>query len=111
MPANAQFDQGMLQRMLKATGFWDVQIKDLSENALLMLWLFFVVAYLSYLVISFLRLKAYFVNTVAAVQGYWGIKYHAWRYIAVTAVKPSNEIPGGVQKQRKHWLREALRLL
>lgn len=63
--------------MLKATGFWDVQIENLSENALLMLWLFFIIAYLSYLIISFLRLKTYFVNTVTAVQRYWGIKYHA----------------------------------
>ncbi len=63
--------------MLKATGFWDVQIENLSENALLMLWLFFIIAYLLYLIISFLRLKTYFVNTVTAVQRYWGIKYHA----------------------------------
>ena len=88
MPSNARFDEGVLQRMLEKTGFQDVVIEDLSANIMPMMRLFFIIAYIPYLFIRLLRLQAWFVNTVAGVEGYRGIKKNVWRYVAVTAKKP-----------------------
>ena len=88
MPANERFSEGVLQRILEETGFQDVEVEDLSTNIRPMLRLFFVLAYL-YLLVKLFGLEAWFVNTVAGVEGYRG--KHLWRYVAVTAKKPSNE--------------------
>ncbi|KAI9870927.1 MAG: hypothetical protein M1830_003625 [Pleopsidium flavum] len=88
MPTNTRFDHGVLQRMLEDAGFQDVVLKDLSENITPMLWLFFVLAYIPYLIIRFLGLEAWFVNTVAGVNAYRGVKAKVWRYVAVSARKP-----------------------
>ncbi|KAI9847415.1 MAG: hypothetical protein M1837_002604 [Sclerophora amabilis] len=88
MPANSRFERGVLQRMLEERGFRDVVVEDLSTNIKPMLRLFFIVAYLPYFLIQFLGLQAWFVNTVAAVEGYRG--HHMWRYVAVTATKPAD---------------------
>ena len=93
MPANESFSQGTLQRMLEEQGFQDVVVEDLSENMKPMLRLFFIVAYIPYLFICLLGLQAWFVNTEAGVQGYRGLKRHLWRFVAVTAKKPSNRVP------------------
>lgn len=93
MPSNESFSQGTLQRMLESQGFQDVVVEDLSENIRPMLRLFFLVAYIPYLLICFLGLQAWFVNTEAGVQGYRGLKRGFWRYVAVTARKPSSKFP------------------
>ncbi|EFW21049.1 hypothetical protein D8B26_002687 [Coccidioides posadasii str. Silveira] len=86
MPSNALFEQGRLPSLLEDAGFVDVKVADLSENIKPMLRLFFVVAYIPYLIIRLFGLEAYFINAVAAVMGY---RYHyAHRYVAVTAKKP-----------------------
>ena len=90
MPANARFEQGVLQKMLIEAGYVDIVVKDLSTNVTPMLRLFFVLAYIPYLIIRFLGLQPWFVNTVAGVEGYRGREYA--RYVAVSARKPSNRL-------------------
>lgn len=104
MPANKMFSHGTLQSMLERQGFQDVVVEDLSENVRPMARLFFLVAYIPYLVICLLGLRAWFVNTQAAVDGYRVLKKRLWRYVAVTAKKPSNKRSD--QISRISWLRE-----
>ena len=86
MPANDRFDTGVLQRMLEETGFQDVLVKDLTTNITPMLRLFFILAYIPFLIVKLLGLESRFVNTIAGVESYRGRKY--WRYVAVSAKKP-----------------------
>lgn len=86
MPANVQFEEGVLPHILEEAGFENVEVRDLSTNIRPMLRLFFVLAYLPYILVKFLGLQAWFVNTVAGVEGYRG--RHLWRYTVVTARKP-----------------------
>jgi sterol 24-C-methyltransferase len=103
MPSNELFDEGVLQGMLEETGFVDVLVRDLSENIRPLYRLFFVAAFLPYLVIWLFGLQAWFVNTVAAVEGYRGIRKGIWRYIVVTARKPDEEedVIGGARGGKK----------
>ena len=102
MPANVVFVQGELQLMLEKQGFQDVVVQDLSENIRPMARLFFLVGYIPYLIICFLGLQAWFVNTQAGVQGYRVLKRRLWRYVAVTARKPGDETHsnGSVRERR-----------
>ncbi len=88
MPSNAIFTEGTLQRMLEEQGFQDVVVKDLSQNVKPMMRLFFLVAFIPYIIISFLGLQAWFVNTQAGVEGYRVLKRGLWRFVAVSAKKP-----------------------
>ncbi len=93
MPANVSFSQGALQSMLERQGFENVVREDLTENMRPMIRLFFLVAYIPYLIICLLGIQAWFVNTQAGVEGYRVLRKGFWRYVAVTAKKPSNTIP------------------
>lgn len=104
MTANKMFSHGTLQSMFERQGFQDVVVEDLSENVRPMARLFFLVAYIPYLVICLLGLQAWFVNTQAAVDGYRVLKKRLWRYVAVTAKKPSDKRSD--QIPRISWLRE-----
>ncbi|TVY40990.1 Sterol 24-C-methyltransferase [Lachnellula subtilissima] len=86
MPANDRFKRGVLSDILKEAGFEDVVVEDLSENVLPMLRMFYLLAFIPYLIISFLGLKAHFVNTVAGYEGY--IHRDIARYVTVSARKP-----------------------
>lgn len=88
MPANAVFDEGVLEDMLQEVGFSDVNVIDLSVNIRPMLRLFYVIAFIPYFIICLLGLQAWFVNTIAGYESYRGRKY--WRYIAVFANKPGH---------------------
>jgi sterol 24-C-methyltransferase len=101
MPANARFEQGVLQTMLTEAGFVDVVVTDLTINVTPMLRLFFILAYIPYLIIKFLGLQAWFVNTVAGVEGYRARKYA--RYVAVSARKRANDENAfdGVPEEKK----------
>lgn len=90
MPANVMFDEGVLPQMLEDVGFENVKVQDLSLNIEPMLRLFFIIAYLPFLVIRFFGLEKWFINTVAGVESYRGRK--VWRYIAVTCMKPGGEV-------------------
>ncbi|KAL9109163.1 MAG: hypothetical protein Q9227_006088 [Pyrenula ochraceoflavens] len=73
-------------RLAKANGFEDVQQVDMSKNVVPMLWLFYVCAYIPYLILKFLGLRKYFVNTASGVAWYRGRKY--WRCVQVRGRKP-----------------------
>jgi hypothetical protein len=70
MPSNARFDSDIHQKMLEETGFEDVVVRDLSENVMPMIRLFFVLAYVPYLFVRLLGLEAWLVNTAAGVEAY-----------------------------------------
>ena len=101
MPANESFEYGVLQSMLERRGFQDVVVEDLSENIKPMIMLFYIVAYVPFLLIRLLGLQAWFVNTQAAVQGYRVMKWRLWRYVAVTAKKPMKKVSDGGIRERK----------
>ncbi|KAI9867920.1 MAG: hypothetical protein M1813_007742 [Trichoglossum hirsutum] len=90
MPANIMFDEGVLPLMLEDAGFENIRVRDLSLNIEPMLRLFFIVAYLPFLIIRFFGLEKWFINTVAGVEGYRGRKL--WRYISVICTKPGSEV-------------------
>lgn len=104
MPANKMFSPGALQGMLERQGFRDVVVEDLSDNVRPMARLFFLVAYIPYLVICLLGLQAWFVNTQAGVEGYRVFRKRLWRYVAVTAKKPSDRPSDNIPSDS--WPRE-----
>ncbi|KAE8450722.1 hypothetical protein EG329_006067 [Mollisiaceae sp. DMI_Dod_QoI] len=100
MPSNARFKQGVLQQMMKEVGFEEITVQDLSVNITPMLRLFFVLAYLPFLLVKFFGLQSHFINTVAAVKLYQSRDY--CRYIAVSAKKPSSpETMSGMRERKK----------
>jgi sterol 24-C-methyltransferase len=86
MPAYNRFLQGVLKGILEEVGFEDVEVKDLSNNVLPMLRLFYIMAFIPYFIIAFLGLKSYFINTVAGYEGY--VYRDAVRYISISGKKP-----------------------
>jgi sterol 24-C-methyltransferase len=86
MPANAMFDKGVLEKMMADVGFEDVVVTDLTTNVTPMLRLFYLLAYIPFLIVKLLGLQAYFVNTGAGVEAYRGREFV--RYVAVSAKKP-----------------------
>jgi len=86
MPTNALSHPGVFQDMLEDAGFTDVVVRDYSENIKPMTRLFFLIAYVPYLLITLFHLERYFINTVAGVQSYQG--HGRWRYIVISATKP-----------------------
>ena len=88
MPAYDQFQQGVLKGILEKVGFQDA-VRDLSENALPMLRMFYLLAFIPYFIIAFPGLKPYFPNTVAGYEGY--VYRDAARYIAVSAKKKTSD--------------------
>jgi sterol 24-C-methyltransferase len=89
MPAYDRFQQDVLEGILEGAGFEDVKFKDLSDNVLPMMRLFYILAFIPYLIIAFLGLKRYFINVVAGYEGY--VYRDAVRYILVSGKKPLNE--------------------
>ncbi|KAH0551566.1 hypothetical protein GP486_007217 [Trichoglossum hirsutum] len=90
MPANVMFDEGVLPEMLEEAGFKNIKVQDYTLNIEPMLRLFFIVAYLPFLIIWFFGLEKWFINTVAGVESYRGRKL--WRYISVTCTKPGSDV-------------------
>ncbi|RYP89227.1 hypothetical protein DL769_000151 [Monosporascus sp. CRB-8-3] len=82
----------VLKSMLEDAGFTDVVIRDYTANIKPMMRFFYMVAYVPWVVVSFLGLERYFVNLVAVVAAY---RHHdLWRYIAISATKPGGSIEG-----------------
>lgn len=54
MPAHERFNQGVLENILEEAGFEDIVVKDLSDNVLPMLRLFYVLAFIPYFIIHLL---------------------------------------------------------
>lgn len=99
MPANTRFRRGALAALLVEAGFEEVQTRDLSEHVMPMLRLFFVLAYIPYLLIALFGLQPYFVNAVAAVETYRARRY--WSYAVVSARKPLRQEGGEGVRERK----------
>ena len=94
MPANETFSYGVLPSLLEENGFNQVEFEDLSQNIRPMLLLFYILAYIPFLMISILGLQSSFINTQAGVAGYQALRHRVWRYVAFTARKPQGkEIP------------------
>ena len=89
MPANDKFATGVLESILESVGFEDVIVTDLSDNVMPMLRLFYILAFIPYMIVAFLGLKSTFINTVAGYEGY--VYRDAARYIAVSARKPHDK--------------------
>lgn len=87
MPANASFDRDVLRDLLQEAGFQDVQLRDISQHIVPMLWFFYLLAIIPYIIFKFFGIENYFVNTMAGVYSYKGRKI--WRYIQVTGKKPT----------------------
>ncbi|RAL17629.1 class I SAM-dependent methyltransferase [Aspergillus homomorphus CBS 101889] len=90
MPTNSRSHPGTFKEMLEDAGFEDVVVRDYSENIRPMTRLFFLVAYVPYLIVTMLGLQRYFINTVAGVQSYRGRDH--WHYLAISARKPGTPI-------------------
>ncbi|KAH8893953.1 methyltransferase type 11 [Thozetella sp. PMI_491] len=88
MPTNKR--PGHYKQWLEDAGFEDVVVHDYSENILPMLRLFWLLAIVPHAFVKLFGLEKYFLNTIAAYQGYRGRKF--WRYLAVTATKPGPPI-------------------
>ncbi|KAK8169730.1 S-adenosyl-L-methionine-dependent methyltransferase [Phyllosticta citrichinensis] len=90
MPTNALSHPGVFKEMLEEVGFTDIVVRDYSENIRPMTRLFYVLAYVPFLIITLLGLEKYFINTVAGVESYRG--HGRWRYVAISARKPSSTV-------------------
>lgn len=88
MPTNARSLPGIFERMLEDAGFTDIIFRDYSLNIKPMTRLFYILAYIPFLLVTFLGLESYFINTVAGVESYRGRAH--WRYVAISASKPGN---------------------
>lgn len=94
MPGNQKFEYGVLKTMLENQGFEDVVLKDITDHLTPLIMLFFVVAYVPWMLIQFLGLEHRFVNTEAGVWGYWAHKRRYSRYVVLTAKKPAGTVAG-----------------
>jgi sterol 24-C-methyltransferase len=76
-------------------------VRDLSENVLLILRMFYLLAFILYFIFVLFRLKSYFPNIVSGYEGY--VYRNVARYIAVLARKPlaSSEIGPGEEKKTR----------
>ncbi|ATY59712.1 Methyltransferase type 11 [Cordyceps militaris] len=83
--------KGYFERLLADAGFVDVQVQDYSENVRPMLRLFWLLALIPNFFIQLLGLQRYFINTVGGAYAYNAREY--WRYVSVSARKPSGGEP------------------
>jgi 2-polyprenyl-3-methyl-5-hydroxy-6-metoxy-1,4-benzoquinol methylase len=90
MPTNSRSHPGVFKQMLEDAGFTDVILRDYSDNIRPMTRLFYMIAYIPFLLVTFFGLERYFINTVAGVQSYRGRGH--WRYVAISATKPGSPI-------------------
>jgi sterol 24-C-methyltransferase len=86
MPAFETFETDDLKRLARSAGFEDIELVDMSKNIVPMLWLFYIFAFIPYLLLKLLGLQYDFVNTTSGVAMYEGRKY--WRYTQVRGKKP-----------------------
>lgn len=86
MPAFEQFPLGTVRRSLENVGFQNVEVQDLTQNAIPLMRFFFLLAYIPYLIIQLLGLEAHFANAMAAVE-LWRHRDHV-RYRMIKARKP-----------------------
>ncbi|GIK05231.1 hypothetical protein Aspvir_009335 [Aspergillus viridinutans] len=90
MPTNSRSHPGVFQQMIEDAGFTNVVVRDYSDNIRPMTRLFYLLAYIPFLLVTLLGLEHFFINTVAGVQSYRGRNH--WRYLAISATKPGGSI-------------------
>ncbi|GMG37763.1 unnamed protein product [Aspergillus oryzae] len=90
MPTNSRSHPGVFRQMLEDAGFTNIVVRDYSDNIRPMTRLFYLIAFIPFLIVTLLGLEHYFINTVAGVQSYRGRKH--WRYLAISATKPGGPI-------------------
>lgn len=88
MPTNKRSLPGVFKQMLEDAGFTDIIVRDYSPNIKPMTRFFYILAYIPFLIVTFLGLERFFINTVAGVESYRGRAH--WRYVAISASKPGN---------------------
>jgi sterol 24-C-methyltransferase len=93
MPTNSRSHPGVFQQMLEDAGFTEVVVRDYSDNIRPMTRLFYMIAYIPFLIITFFGLERYFISTVAGVESYRG--HGHWRYVTISAKKPGGAIEMG----------------
>ncbi|KAJ5910307.1 hypothetical protein N7504_004950 [Penicillium tannophilum] len=96
MPTNSISQPGVFRQMLEDAGFTDIVVRDYSENIVPMTRFFYLLAYIPFLIVTFLGLEHIFINTVAGYQSYRGRQH--WRYVAISASKPGST--EGTKKSR-----------
>ena len=101
MAAWPMFQDGVLQSMLERQGFQNIVAEDLSGNIKPMVMLFYYMAFIPFLIIRFLGLEAWFLNTQAGFLGPQLQKRRLWRYVAVTARKPAETSDDSGLHERK----------
>lgn len=79
-------EKNEIPRWIKEVGFEDIQVQDLTQNVVPMMWLFWFLAVIPYMFVQLLGLEAHFPNVTAGVEMYRGKK--DWQYFCVTARKP-----------------------
>ena len=87
MPANQSFEKDVLKDLVRKAGFEDVELRDMTENIVPMMWLFYIIAVIPLFIFRLLGIEHRFVNTLAGVEMYRG--RDLWRYIQVTGRKRS----------------------
>ena len=102
MPGNQAFTDGVLQGMVQKTGFQQIHKQDLTDNVKPMVKLFYLLAYIPWIIICWVGLQSHFVNTRAGAQAYPLIKRRLQVYSAFTAKKPSarGQSNGGPRERR-----------
>ena len=99
MPDFEQFPVGTIQKKLKQAGLCDIEVQDLTQNVAPIMRFFFLLAYISYLIIQLLGLEAHFVNAMAGVE-LWRHGDNI-RYLAFKARKPPQEPSASDELRRR----------
>lgn len=86
MPAFEAFETDDLKRLARSAGFEDIELVDMSKHIVPMLWLFYIVAFIPYLLVKLFGLQYCFVNITSGVVMYKDRKY--WRYTQIKCQKP-----------------------
>lgn len=80
------FETDDLKKLAQSVGFEKVELVDMSNHIVPMLWMFYIIAIIPYLLFKLFGLQYHFVNTTSGVVMYKGRKY--WRYTQVRGKKP-----------------------
>ncbi|CRG86493.1 hypothetical protein PISL3812_03499 [Talaromyces islandicus] len=89
MPTNERSHDGFYKGLLEGAGFVDIESRDISDNILPVVRMFYVVLLVPYLLVRLLGIEKHFVSMLAGTAGYVG--YDRWRFMVVTGTKPKTE--------------------
>lgn len=75
-------------KILKDTGFENITAENITSNIMPMLKIFYLIAYMPYMLMRFLGLQRKFINATSAVEGYRNLKKNDFfRHNIISAVK------------------------